>query len=320
MSHKQTPPDPTQLFTRYAGNPILTAENWPYPANAVFNAGAVRTAGQTMLLVRVEDYQGMSHLAVARSADGLNNWQIDSSPTFVPDPDNYPEELWGIEDPRVVYAPDLQRFVITYTSYSLNGPLVSLALTDDFNQFYRLGAILPVENKDAAVFPRKIYGKWWLIHRAVPRMPEMPAHIWLASSPDLQHWGNHRILLQARSGGWWDANKIGLGPPPIQTQEGWLILYHGVRMTVSGALYRTGLALLDLEDPTKVIRRSKQWVFGSKEPYERIGDVKDANFPCGAVVDEQSGDFFLYYGAADTSVAVATARLQDLLDFLKHDC
>ena len=308
---------PQGLFRRYEGNPILTAANWPYPANAVFNAGAVWHGNKVVLLVRVEDLCGFSHLTVARSEDGLTNWQIDDKPTMFAEPDKYPEELWGIEDPRVVYLEALQCFAVTYTAYSRGGPLVALALTRDFSQFDRQGAILPVENKDACVLPRRVGGKWFMIHRPVPARPA-GIHMWIASSPDLLHWGQHKLLMAARPGGWWDADKIGLGPQPIATAEGWLVIYHGVRVTASGAIYRSGLALLDLEQPEKVVRRSKQWVLGPTEPYERMGDVPHANFPCG-VVEVGGGEIYLYYGVADSSMAVAIAKTQDLLDFLKNE-
>ncbi|MFQ5865112.1 MAG: glycosidase [bacterium] len=311
--------DPTVLFERYQDNPILTANVWPYPANAVFNAGATKFDRDALLLVRVEDMRGISHLTVARSRDGLTNWQIDPQPTLMPDPDNYPEEIWGIEDPRITYLEELQQYAVVYTSYSKNGPLVSLATTSDFKKFDRLGAITHPENKDAALFSRKFNDRWALIHRPVFGGPNEAAHMWIAYSPDLIHWGQHHLLMEAQSGGWWDAYKIGLSPQPIETQEGWLIIYHGVRITASGSIYRLGLALLDLEDPSKVIRRGKQWVFGPTEPYERRGDVPDATFPCGAIVNDETGELYLYYGAADTCMALATAKLDVLLDFLKQD-
>lgn len=311
--------NPLGLFKRHEKNPILTAQEWPYPVNTVFNAAATRFNGQTLLLVRVENLRGMSHLTVARSQDGLHDWKIDSKPTLAPDPDNYPEELWGIEDPRIVYLESMQQYAITYTAFSRGGPLVALALTKDFEQFKRCGAILPIENKDAAFFPRQINGKWYLIHRPVPGDANSTAHIWLAESEDLVHWGKHKLLMMARQGGWWDAHKIGLGPPPIETEEGWLVLYHGVRVHASGSIYRLGLALLDLENPAKVIRRSKSWVFGPTTNYERTGDVANANFPCGVVLNHETKQLFLYYGAADTCMAVATANLSELLDFLRYD-
>ena len=314
MSHLQ---DPTGIFQRSEKNPILTANDWPYPANTVFNAGATRFEDCTLLLVRVEDMRGISHLTVATSKDGKTDWQIDPQPTFLPDPENYPEEVWGIEDPRITYLEELKQFVVAYTGYSKEGPLVSLATTTDFKSFKRYGAITHPENKDAALFPRKFNDLWCLIHRPVYGGGQ--AHIWIAYSPDLVHWGRHKILLEARQGGWWDANKIGLNCPPIETPEGWLLIYHGVRKHASGSIYRIGLALLDLDDPTKVVRRSQQWVLGPQQAYERTGDVPDANFPCGAVMNNHTGELYLYYGAADTCMALATAKTNDLLDFLKND-
>ncbi|MFO7287484.1 MAG: glycosidase, partial [Gammaproteobacteria bacterium] len=211
------------------------------------------------------------------------------------------------------------RWVIAYTAFSRGGPLVSLAATEDFKSFERLGAVMTPEDKDAALFPERIGGRWALIHRPVPAGAlSLGAHIWISFSPDLKHWGDHEILLRARQGGWWDANKIGLSPPPLKTDEGWLICYHGVRTTAAGCLYRLGLALLDLEDPRKVIRRSSEWVFAPRESYERAGDVSDVVFPCGwTLVD---GEIRMYYGCADTSIGLATANLSDLLDWLRaHD-
>ncbi|MDA8188259.1 MAG: hypothetical protein M0T85_08970 [Dehalococcoidales bacterium] len=306
----------SELFRRHPNNPILTPKEWPYPANAVFNAGAARVGNETVLLVRVEDRRGISHLTVARSPDGWSNWRIDSSPTLAPSPDTHPEEMWGIEDPRIVRLPELDQWAITYTAYSSGGPLVSLAVTHDFKTFQRLGPVMPPEDKDAALFPVRFQGRWAMLHRPVPSFSVHGAHIWISFSPDLKHWGDHRILLPARHGAWWDANKIGLSPPPLRTAEGWLILYHGVRQTASGSIYRLGLALLDLEDPTVVLRRSNEWVFGPQERYEKEGDVDDVVFPCGWVLDGED-DLLLYYGAADKCIALATASLKEILGYLQ---
>lgn len=303
-----------ELFRRYEQNPIITAENLPYPANSVFNPGATLIGEETLLLMRVEDRQGISHLTVARSRDGITDWEIESQPTFTPNPEQYPEEVWGIEDPRITYLEEEEEYAITYTAYSRGGPLVSLACTKDFRTFQRMGPVMPPEDKDAALFPRRFNGRWLMLHRPVP-VSQPGAHIWLSYSPDLKHWGDHGILIEARRGGWWDANKIGLGPPPLETSEGWLILYHGVRQTAAGSVYRLGLALLDLEDPSRVLRRSNEWIFGPEAPYERAGDVGDVVFPCGWILDERTGKIRLYYGAADTSIAVATGELNKLLDY-----
>jgi len=302
-----------ELFERCPKNPILTVEDWPYPANTVFNAAAAIVDGETLLLVRVEDFRGASHLTVARSEDGVSNWRIDKQPTLAPSP-AHPEEVWGIEDPRITWLEELQEWAITYTAFSSGGPLVSLATTKDFKKFSRLGPVMPPEDKDAAIFPVKINGLWAMLHRPVVGFPRIEGHIWLSFSPNLKHWGEHHILLRARQGSWWDSNKIGLSAPPIQTKHGWLVVYHGVRMTASGSIYRLGLALLDLEKPVKVLRRSDEWVFGPKASYERDGDVDDVVFPCGWTV--RDGTVYMYYGAADSCIALATAKLKDLVDYV----
>ncbi len=205
-----------ELFSRHPENPILTAASWPYAASSVFNCGAtLLESGETLLLVRVEDRRGVSHLTVARSANGSDGWVVDPEPTLLPDPEQYPEEVWGIEDPRIVWLADLGQFAITYTAFSRIGPLVALALTRDFKTFERRGPIMPPEDKDAAFFPRTFGGRWALIHRPVPNIPGAKAHIWLSFTPDLKHYGDHMVLLEARDGAYWDAGKIGLSPPPI---------------------------------------------------------------------------------------------------------
>jgi predicted GH43/DUF377 family glycosyl hydrolase len=303
-----------QLFRRHKLNPILTAEDWPYPVHTVFNAGATLLPdGTTLLLCRVEDRRGISHLCVARSANGVDEWQIDPEPTFRPDPENFPEELWGIEDPRITYVPELGRYAIVYTAFTRDGPGVALALTEDFRAFERYGLIMPPEDKDAALLPRRIGGHWALIHRPVsaPR-----AHMWISYSNDLRHWGSHKLMLEARRGAWWDANKIGLSPPPIETEQGWLVIYHGVRMTAAGCIYRLGLALFDLETPERLIRRGDEWFFGPEERYEQRGDVGNVVFPCGYTVAADGDTVHMYYGAADTSIALATGSVSQMLEWL----
>ena len=302
------------LFTRYSNNPILTRQDWPYPINSVFNAGATLLPdGDTLLLCRVEDRRGLSHLCAARSANGINGWRIDSRPTLMSNPIEYPEEIWGIEDPRITYVPELEQYAIAYTSFARGGPGVSLALTKDFRSFERYGVIMPPEDKDAALLPRRIGGFWALIHRPVTTLG---AHMWISYSPDLRHWGSHKVILEARRGGWWDANKIGLCSPPIETSKGWLVLYHGVRQTASGSIYRLGLALFDLGKPEICLQRGDSWMFGPEAPYERNGDVHDVVFPCGQTVAADGDTIHLYYGAADSCVAMATGSIRALLSWL----
>ena len=302
-----------ELFRRHTANPIITYRDLPYAANTVFNAGATRAGDDVVLLIRVEDRSGLSHLTVARSANGVSDWRIDEQPSMMPSPDTHPEENFGIEDPRMTYLEEKNLWVIAYTALSEFGPLVSLATTPDCNRFERLGPITPPENKDAALFPIRFDDRWAMVHRPVAGAG---AHIWISFSPDLKHWGDHRIIIRGRGGNWWGRNKIGLGPPPLETPDGWLILYHGVKSTAGGAIYHLGLALLDLDDPTRVIACPDEWVFAPEAEYEVNGDVGNVVFPCGWVAD--GDELAMYYGAADSSIALATAKVSELLEWLKE--
>jgi predicted GH43/DUF377 family glycosyl hydrolase len=302
---------PPALFTRSGANPILTRADVPYPANSVFNPGAARVGDEVVLLVRVEDLRGISQLHVARSADGVSGWAFDPDVLLRSDVERHPEEIWGCEDPRLTWLPEREQWAIAYTAYSRRGPLVSLAMTPDFRTVQRLGPAMPPEDKDAALFPRRFDGRWAMIHRPSPLRGF--ANMWISFSPDLRHWGDHTLLLEARDGAWWDAAKIGLGPPPLETAEGWLLMYHGVHATGDGPIYRVGLALLDLDDPKRVIRRTDEWIFGPEAPYELAGDVGRVVFPCGWILDEAADRLSLYYGAADTVIGVATAAFSDVL-------
>jgi predicted GH43/DUF377 family glycosyl hydrolase len=302
------------LFVRHTKNPILTAADWPYPVHTVFNPGATRLKdGTTLLLCRAEDRRGHSHLCAARSKNGIDGWEIDPTPTMKPEPETYPEELWGIEDPRITFVDELGKYVIAFTAFGRGGPGVALALTEDFRSFERCGIVMPPDDKDAALLPRRIDGSFALIHRP---MHDSGAHIWISFSPDLRNWGNHKLVLPARKGGWWDANKVGLSPPLIDTERGWLMLYHGVRKTSAGSLYRIGVALLAKDKPDVCIARGDSWIFGPETSYEAVGDVGNVAFPCGYTVDADGDTLRLYYGAADTSIALATGSIQKTLAWL----
>ena len=302
-----------ELFHRHPGNPILTAEDWPYPVNAVFNPAAAALEGKTVLLARVEDLRGISHLTVARSANGVDGWSIDREPLLTPAP-GVESEQWGFEDPRAVWVAALSRWVITCTAYGPAGPAVYLATTEDFITIERHGIVRHPEDKNAALLPHQIDGRWVLLHRPKTEFGGARGEILLSRSADLVSWTAPEQVLQPRDGAWWDSLRIGIGPPPLRTEHGWLLVYHGVKDTVSGQVYRIGLALLDLDEPTRVLQRLPNWIFAPLAPYERTGDVPNVVFPCGLLHDASSGDVHLYYGAADNSICLATAQLDDLLD------
>jgi predicted GH43/DUF377 family glycosyl hydrolase len=303
---------PRELFRRHPSNPILTAEDWSYPVNAVFNPAAAGLDGGTVLLARVEDLTGISHLTVARSANGVDGWTVDAEPLLAP-ADGVATEEWGFEDGRVVWAPELDRWVITCTAYGPGGPAVYLATTADFVTVERHGIIMHPDDKNAALLPQRIDGRWVLLHRPRTEFGGSHGEIVLSRSADLESWSAPERVLQPRAGAWWDAHRIGTGPPPLRTEQGWLLIYHGVKETVSGQIYRVGIALLDLHEPTRVLRRLPEWILAPLAPYERVGDVPNVVFPCGLVHDEAEGELRLYYGAADTSICLATARLDELL-------
>jgi predicted GH43/DUF377 family glycosyl hydrolase len=304
------------LFVRHPQNPLITAESFPYPVHTVFNPGATRLSdGTTLLLCRVEDRRGHSHLCAARSANGVDGWVIDPEPTLRADPENRPEELWGIEDPRITFVEELGKYAVAYTAFGRAGPGVALALTEDFRSFERCGLVMQPDDKDAALLPRRIDGSFALLHRP---MTDQGAHVWISFSPDLRNWGGHRLVLQARKGAWWDANKVGLSPPLLETPEGWLMLYHGVRQTAAGCLYRLGLALFALDQPWVCLARGDSWIFGPEAAYERSGDVGGVTFPCGYTLGDDGDTMNLYYGAADTCVALATGSVRQLLRWLKE--
>jgi len=193
------------------------------------------------------------------------------------------------------------------------GPAVFLATTEDFRSVERHGIIRQPDDKNAALLPHRIDGKWILLHRPKTEFGGSRGEILLSRSADLKSWSAPEQVLRPRDGAWWDASRIGIGPPPLETEHGWLLIYHGVKEMVGGSIYRIGLALLDRDEPTRVLHRLPEWVLSPTASYERIGDVPNTVFPCGLVHDEATDEIRLYYGAADTSICLATATRADLL-------
>lgn len=307
-------PDDAELFRRYPNNPILSASDFSYPMNSVFNPAAALHDGDTVLLCRVEDRRGISHLTVARSADGRSGWRVDDKPLIADDP-NDSTSCWGVEDARITYIDELGGYVIAYTAYGPAGPCVALAITEDFTTAEPLGIVMPPEDKNASLLPRRVEEHFVLFHRPVSAVSHR-ADVWLSRSYDLRSWTTPEPVMQARTGAWWDATRIGMGPPPIETPAGWLAVYHGVKQMVNTSIYRVGLVLLDLDNPARVLRRTPSWVLGPGEPYETVGDVPNVVFPTGLVHDPDTDELRMYYGAADTTVAMASAQLPEVLEHL----
>jgi predicted GH43/DUF377 family glycosyl hydrolase len=301
-------------FKRHDKNPILCSDDVPYPCNAVFNAAACKFQNQYLLLLRIEDLNGHSHLTLARSDDGFQ-FEIDSQPWITPSADAYyePYERFGVEDPRI--TPMKDAFYITYTAYGPFGPRVGIGRTGDFVSFERISLATEVDNKDAILFPKKIDGNYVMIDRP-GGMGGQVGSIWISYSRDLIHWGRARAILGPKPG--WGPSKLGISTPPLMTERGWFALYHGVRETASGRLYRVGAILMDPKDPSIVTGYTSHFIFGPEELYERTGDVPNVVFPCGTIL-EPDNTFKMYYGAADTCIGVAEAKFEDILKLCSNN-
>lgn len=295
----------SEIFKRYDGNPIITNADIPYPSNTVFNPAACKYENKIYLLLRVEDRMGISHLTLAKSNDGVN-FEVAKEPFMKPSEEGIFSiyEEYGVEDPRITKFSD-GTYYITYVGHSTFNPRICIAKTYDFENVKRVSMVSEPSNKDGVLFSEKIVGQYVRLDR-----PD-DENIWITYSPDLKYWGKSKILLSPKEGQW-DAQKIGAGIPPIKTEEGWLIIYHGVRLTAAGRLYRVGAGLLHLENPEEVIGVGGGFLLGPREKYERIGDVGNVVFPCGAVVEED--EIKMYYGAADSCICMATANLSDLIE------
>jgi predicted GH43/DUF377 family glycosyl hydrolase len=303
------------IFRRSERNPILTVKDLPFHAEAVLNPGAAEVDGQIVLLIRVEDTSGFSNIYAARSNDGITDWEIDSHPILECGLKQWKYEHWGCEDPRISYIAEHKAWYITYTAYSHFGAAVGLAKTQDFKKAERIGLILPPNNKDACLFPAKIHNRWAIVQR--PDAGGGIENIWLAYSPDLIHWGEPHCVLPEGHGPAWDAVKVGAGPPPLLTDEGWLLFYHGVKEYAGQKIYRVGAALLDRDKPHKVLARTPRCLFKATEPYEVSGLVPNVVFPTGVI--RRGSDLWVYYGAADTCVCLAVVSLERVLSALETD-
>ena len=286
---------------RHENNPIISKKDFLDEYLYILNPGAIKHNGIYYLLIRVADINKISHFFLAESLDGIN-FKISKNPILSPE---LPEEEKGIEDPRITRIYEM--FYITYTAYSKRGCSVGLLETSDFQYFKRLGIIFPPDNKDVVILPEKINGKYFAYHRPMSDMGR-PFSIWTSTSPDLIHWGEHKCVMSPEEDSW-DSQKVGAGAVPIKTEKGWLHIYHGV----SDSIYRLGVALFDLNNPSKLIRRSKNYILEPLEDYEKKGWISNVVFTCGTII-EDNGDVKIYYGAADSCVCLATAKLDDLIE------
>lgn len=300
------------IFHRRGGGAILSPESMPVPTGAVLNPGATEHDGEVVLLLRVEDPTGRSNIHVARSKNGVDDWRVEPEALLRHGESRWKYEQWGCEDARITRLEDQGAWYITYTAASAFGPAVALARTEDFATADRVGLILSPNNKDAVLLPERCAGRYALLHRPDAGGIE---HVWSAYSTDLIHWGEPHCVLPEGVGPAWDGMKVGAGPPPLLTDHGWLLIYHGVKAYGNRFIYRAGVAMLDRASPHRLVARCPRWIFQARERHELEGFVPGVIFPSGLL--RRGDELWMYYGAADTTVGLAVAKYKDVVALLE---
>jgi beta-1,2-mannobiose phosphorylase / 1,2-beta-oligomannan phosphorylase len=297
------------VISRYKNNPILTERDVSYPVATVHNAGVIKHRDDYIMLFRSHLHNGRSIIGKAVSKDGYD-FKVDAKPFLVPAKKGIFAEYeeFGVEDLRI--NPLENTFYLTYSAYSRYGVRIMLAKTDDFESIERIAPISQADMRNLVLFPEKIAGKYVRLDR--PHTQILPWSIWISYSDDLIHWGNSKVVIKPVQYHW-DESKVGPGSPPVKAEQGWLHIFHGVFMTMSGAVYRLGAALHDLHDPSRVIGVTDNWILQPEAPWEVNGYVHNVVFTCGTV-PEEDGTLKIYWGGADTVMCVGTANIKELIE------
>jgi beta-1,4-mannooligosaccharide/beta-1,4-mannosyl-N-acetylglucosamine phosphorylase len=301
----------TDVVWRYSENPVIPRDLIP-SSNSIFNSAVVAYKGEFRGVFRCDDKRRRMQIHTGRSKDGIN-WEIDNNRIeFKPAPGSEPQPWIYGYDPRVCWIEDC--YWVTWCNGFAGWPTIGIAYTHDFTDYFQIeNAFLPF-NRNGVLFPRKINGKYVMLSRPSDRGHTPFGDIYISESPDMVHWGKHRLVMKTTGG--WQSTKIGAGPIPIETTEGWLMIYHGVLTSCNGFVYSMGAALLDIEQPWKVLYRTEPYLLHPKEIYEQVGDVPNVAFPCAALTDAETGRIAIYYGAADTVTCLAFCLVDELIDFI----
>jgi len=305
------PAGSSDVVWRYSANPVIPRNATPR-SNSIFNSAAVPFGNGFAGVFRVDDTRRIMDLHAGFSADGIN-WRIEPEPIDWQFDDPELSDMVHRYDPRVVWLED--RYYVTWCN-GYHGPTIGIGYTYDFKQFTFLeNAYLPY-NRNGVLFPRKINGKYAMLSRPSDTGHTAFGDIFYSESPDMIHWGKHRFVMGPKS--WrWESTKIGAGPIPIETKDGWLMIYHGVLTSCNGYVYSMGAALLDLDEPWKIAYRAAPYLMSPQTQYECVGDVPNVVFPCAALHDADTGHLAIYYGAADTVTGLAFAQIDELIDYIK---
>jgi len=307
------PTGSTEPVWRYSKNPVIPRDLIP-SSNSIFNSAVVPYKGEFAGIFRCDDRTRRMVMHRGFSPDGVN-WTLDSEPLkFKCDEPEIAEFVYGY-DPRVVWIDD--RYYVTWCN-SYHGPTIGVGWTKDFESFHQYeNAFLPF-NRNGVLFPRKVGGNFAMLSRPSDNGHTTFGEIFYSESPDLTYWGKHRHVMAPVENSW-QATKVGGGPVPIETSEGWLLIYHGVLTSCNGFVYSASVALLDREKPWKVIARAKPYVISPQTLYECVGDVPNVVFPCASLCDAETGRLAIYYGAADTVTGLAFAYVDELVEFAKKN-
>lgn len=294
------------VIHRWEGNPIITLDDVPFRCSDICNAAAVKFQGEYILLLTIENMEGRKSLYLARSKDGYR-FKVANKPFISSSTDAPFEEYehYGVLDPKITLLEDV--YYITYSASGEHGFRLALAETKDFESVRKLGFISEPDSKGGLLFPEKINGKY-----AKLEMPMDGGRIWISYSEDLIYWGGYDEIMSPR-GGYWDFHKIGPAVPPVRLEDGkWLLLYYGVKNTSAGTLSRIGAAFLDPEDPSKVILRTNIPILSPREMYERVGDIPNTVFSCGAILEDDK--LLLYYGASRSCICVGMTTVSEIMN------
>lgn len=303
-------PGPSPLW-RFSENPIIPRDLIPN-ANSIFNSAAVPFRGGFAGVFRCDSISREMILHAGRSLDGIC-WDIDEQPIQWIRDDEEVEPPTYAYDPRVCKLED--RYMVTWCN-GFHGPTIGIGYTRDFREFHMLeNALLPY-NRNGVLFPRRIDGRYMMLSRPSDTGHTAFGDIFLSQSEDLVHWGRHRFVMGPKEP--WESTKIGAGPVPIETTEGWLLFHHGVLTSCNGYVYAFGAVLLDLEKPWIVRYRCRPYLINPRETYECVGDVPNVTFPCAALADAETGRIAIYYGCADTVTGLVFGQVDQIFDYVKR--
>lgn len=289
---------------RYTENPIID-RSFVKDANSIFNSAVVRRDKENDFagVFRLDDITREQYLVTGFSKDGIH-WKLND------------EKIFRGYDPRLCEIDG--KYYLSWVCHTDRGTSIGIAVTEDFLSWDRKeNAVLPV-SRNGVLFPRKVNDEYMIFTRPCDKGHTPYGDIFLSHSPDLTYWGKHRFVIKPENN--WEMTKVGAGPTPIETDEGWLCFYHGVITSCNGFTYSMGAMITDINEPWKVLHRADCYLLSPRETYEFVGDVPNVVFPCAALADSDTGRIAIYYGGADTVVGLAFTTVDEVVNFIKkHD-